>query len=142
MTADGTPEIFYRQAEHQCTKLARRYFFGWVSIVCFYGMTLMIVPVNDTIHGNMDASNWANLFKSLYVRVAIDIHLSESEISFSLFLPFSLVSDYQSIQAVSCRSSLILHWILVRYLFILPFIRLQVLFISQQRFLYRQWFGI
>lgn len=65
--ADNTPEILYQQAESQYTKLSRRYFIASISIVCFYGLTLMIIPINDAYHGSLDASNWTTLFKSVYV---------------------------------------------------------------------------
>lgn len=59
-------KIVYDEAEKQYTKLSRRYIFSWVGIVTFYAIVLLLVPVNDMLHGQMDASNWTTLFKTSY----------------------------------------------------------------------------
>lgn len=57
----------YRNAEQHYTKLALRYFLGWFLLLCFYGVILMVVPLVDVVHNQLDASNWTTLFKTKQV---------------------------------------------------------------------------
>lgn len=57
----------YEAAEHHYTKLTRRYIFSWSGIVCLYALVLLIVPVNDMLHGQVIANNWVTLFKLGFV---------------------------------------------------------------------------
>lgn len=59
-------EHLYKEAEEQYTTRAHRYIYSWFGIVCFYGIVLLIVPVIDVIHGQMNASNWTTLFRKAY----------------------------------------------------------------------------
>lgn len=53
----------YEEADIRYTKLGRRYIWTCAPIVCFYGCVLLVMPVNDLYHHQMDASDWPNLFK-------------------------------------------------------------------------------
>lgn len=58
----------YEEAENRYTKRARRYIYSWFGIVCFYGIVILIIPANDMIHGQMNASNWTTLFRKVYMK--------------------------------------------------------------------------
>lgn len=63
---DETKRI-YDAAEMNYTKPTRRYILCWSSIVSFYGLIIISMPIYDISHGRRNATNWPTLFKLAYV---------------------------------------------------------------------------
>lgn len=59
----------YEDAEQEYSTKTYRYIYSWFGIVCFYGIVLMIVPLSEAFHRQMDASNWTTLFKKGYTEM-------------------------------------------------------------------------